>query len=180
MLREVSTEDVKQVMDHLKEYKDGAYPLLLPKNIAVKLHACVAEGGSPPRRSPPTSARTASSQHTTTSAAVAISSIKPTARLAEDDDSSRPGLARSEEFSYVHIKPYVPYDQRLLQAYEELSTDWSMTKEAAATIGSDIDALVKQSLAPHLIRNMGTAIYSTYVKPHLTKDERECYGSAPL
>ena len=93
MLREVSTEDVKQVMDHLKEYKDGAYPLLLPKNIAVKLHACVAEGGSPPRRSPPTSARTASSQHTTTSAAVAISSIKPTTRLAEDDDSSRPGLA---------------------------------------------------------------------------------------
>ena len=174
MLREVSAEDVKQVMDNLAVYKDGAYPLLLPKNIAVKLHACVADGGSPPRRSPPTSARTASSQHTTTSAAVAISSIKPTARLAEDGDSNRPGLARSEEFSYVHIKPYVPYDPRLLQAHEELRTNWDMTKEAAANIDFDIDTLVKQSLAPYLTRNMGATVYSTYIKPHLTKEEREC------
>ena len=61
-----------------------------------------------------------------------------------------------------------------MQAYEEVKGDWEMNKEAAAELGRDIEPLVKQSLAQYLIRNMGAAVYTTYVKPHLAKEEREC------
>ena len=173
MLREITTEMVKEVMDKLEHFADGTYPRFLPMNIGIKLRAC-AFAGTPQRRSPSGSKATAVSQHTTTSAAVAIDTIKPSTRLAEDTDTSRPQLVKSEDFSYLHLKPYAPYEPRLMQAYEELRDDWSMDKEAAAELGRDIDPLVKQSLAQYLVKNMGTAVYTIYVKPHLTKEEREC------
>ena len=115
MLREVTTDDVKEVMATLEAFKDG-YPLLLPKNIAIKLRACVT-GSSSPSKSPTSRQPSALSQHTTTSAAVAIDSIKPVARLAVDTDtkSSRPGLAKTEGFLHAHIQPYAPYETNLPQ-----------------------------------------------------------------
>ena len=64
-----------------------------------------------------------------------------------------------------------------MQVYEEIKTTWGLTKEAAAQLGSDTDPRVNHSL-PHndshyLTQNMGLQIYNTYVKPHLTKEERE-------
>ena len=67
-----------------------------------------------------------------------------------------------------------PYEPQLMDIYEQVKGDWGMTKEAAAGLGSGIDPLVKQSLARHLVNNMGTGVYNTYVQPHLTKEEREC------
>ena len=76
---------------------------------------------------------------------MAIDAIKPAIRLAQDTDTSRPGLAKAEDFCYMHIKPYSPYEQELLQAYEELRSSWDLTKEAATRLGSDIDPLVQGS-----------------------------------
>lgn len=173
MLRAITTDEVRQVMHTLPAFADEQYPLFLPKNIGIKLRAC-AGAATTPNRSPASSKATAASQHTTTSAAVAIDSIKPSARLGTDAGTSRPRLAQSEEYSYAHMKPYGPYEPRLMDIYEQVKGDWGMTKEAAAGLGSGIDPLVKQSLARHLVNNMGTGVYNTYVQPHLTKEEREC------
>ena len=173
MLRAITTAEVTQVMHTLAVFKDESYPVFMPKNIGIKLRAC-AGAATTPSRSPASSRTTAVSQHAATPAAVAIDSIKPSARLGTDSSTSRPQLAKSEEFSYAHFKPYGPYEPRLMQIYEEVKGDWDMSKEAAGGLGCGIDPLVKQSLARHLIDNMGIAIYNTYVQPHLTKEEREC------
>ena len=172
MLREITTEEVEKVMLTLATYKDGGYPMFLPKNVGIKIRAICL--GTPTRRSPSGSRHTNTPQHTATTAAVAIDSIKPSVRLAQDTENSRPGLAKVEDFCYAHIKPYSPYEQALLQAYEELKSSWYLTKQEATRLGSDIDPLVGQSLSNYLVKNMGLHTYQTYVKPHLTKEEREC------
>ena len=172
MMREITTEEIQEVMSTMAAFKDGKYPKFLPKNIGIKIRAGAASG-SPPCKSPSSSRLTATSQHAATSAAVAINAIRPTARLAQDTDTSRPGLAKSEDFTYLHLKPYSPYDPELMQVYEAVKTQWGLAKEAAEQLGSDTDPLVKQSLSHYLVQNMGLQTYNTYVKPHLTKEERE-------
>ena len=49
-----------------------------------------------------------------------------------------------------------------------------MAAEAAERLGDRVDQLVKQSMARHIVRNMGSGIYNTFVKPQLTKEAREC------
>lgn len=172
MLREVTADDVKEVMAHVEAFKEG-YPLLLPKNIAIKLRAC-ATGSRSPSKSPTSRQQSALSQHTTTSAAVAIDSIKPVARLAVDTDTSRPGLAKTEDFLHAHIQPYAPYENNLTQIYEEIKGHWDMAPDEAATLSEGVDVLVQQAMARHLTKNMGTGVYNTFVKPQLSKEAREC------
>ena len=173
MLREITTDEVQAVMAKMEAFEDG-YPLLLPKNIAVKIRACATDTGTSPRRSPNSLRNTAISQHTATPAAVAIDGIRPIARLAVDTDTSRPGLAKTEDFLHAHVQPFAPYENHLIQIFEEVKSDWGMTAEAAERLGDRVDQLVKQSMARHIVRNMGSGIYNTFVKPQLTKEAREC------
>ena len=173
MLREITTDEVQAVMAKMEAFQDG-YPLLLPKNIAVKIRACATDTGTSPRRSPHSTRSLAISQHTTTPAAVAIDGIRPIARLAVDTDTSRPGLAKTEDFLHAHVQPFAPYENHLIQIFEEVKSDWGMTAEAAERLGDRVDQLVKQSMARHIVRNMGSGIYNTFVKPQLTKEAREC------
>ena len=170
MLRAITADEVREVMQTLAVFKDEPFPLFLPKNIGIKLRACA--GATPPRKSP--SQTTANSQHTTTAAAVAIDAIRPAAKLTDDADTARPGLVKTEDFVHSHVQAYAPYDCSLMQKYEELRSDWDMTKGAAVQLGCNTDPLVKQALAQYLTKNMGTAVYNTFVRPQLTKEDREC------
>lgn len=104
---------------------------------------------------------------------MAISAVKPTARLATNESDIRPGLAKTEEFLDATTQPYGPYDLSLTSRLQEVKDDPNMPRERAVQYGNDTDPLVAMALSKYLTNNMGTNTYQKYVRSPMDKSERE-------
>ena len=166
-LRDIDADDTMAVLQDFEALKTKRF---LAKTMASAIREQFRTGS--PKRSPAKS--TATSEHTATSSAVAISAVKPTARLATNESDTRPGLAKTEEFLDSTFQPYGPYDLELITRLQEVKQDTTMTREQAAQHAEDTDPLVSMALAKFLTNNMGTQTYHKYVRSQLDKSEREC------
>jgi len=176
MVASVTEADVQKILPQYPPYAK-TYPDLLPKNIVMKMKKAAKQPGVTSPAGSPKAHRSESqlqSQHTTTAAAVAIDAAKSTTRLAKDEDTKRPSLDKTHDFLQDAFSPYGPYDQSLMPYLKEMKADLDFDKEAAAEVGRYTDPLVARAMLSSLRKNMGTGTYDTYVKPHLTKQEREC------